>query len=182
MCRNRAIRNEYEDIVNVVSVNYDLANIHPAHAIRSNATFADCLKYTHTYLMGGEHNEQHYRYDYYLQALRDMSFDFENCETLVHVDVGCGPGLFTWVVQDHFRANPHINLELYGYDHSPNMVQPANSIWSRLEEETHYSCHHSLEDFYATALPGGRPRAMSWLRSDTSWCRQSATNRPSATL
>lgn len=156
MCRNRAIRNEYEDIVNVVCEIYDLANFRPAHAIPSNATIEECLKYTQTYLMGGERNEQHYRYDYYLQALQEMSFDFENCETLLHVDIGCGPGLFTWVVQDHFRASPHINLKLYGYDHSPNMVQLANSFWSRFEEETHYSCHDCIEDFYATALPEGQ--------------------------
>ncbi len=156
MCRNCAIRNKYEGVVNIVSEGYELADVPVEHAIPPNATIEQCLKYTHAYIMGGENNEQHYRFDYYSQALQEMRFDLETCETLVHIDLGCGPGLFTWVVQDHFRANPHMNLELYGYDHSPNMVDLANSIWDRFEEETHYSCHHSIEELCATAL-AGRP-------------------------
>ena len=132
-----------------------MANVQLEHFIRPNATFAQRLKYTQAYIVGGENSEPHYRYDYYSRALQEAAVGFETGETLVHVDVGCGPGLFTWVVRDYFRANPQIGLELYGYDHSSNMVELADSIWNHFEEDTHYSCHHSIEDFCSAAKAGG---------------------------
>ena len=146
------IRGKYVEIIQAIAKTYQRAYSESAHLIPADATFAQCLGYTLKYIVGKESDRPHYRYDIYRDALREAPVNLETDERLVHVDVGCGPGLFTWVVRDHFRAYPQIALELHGYDHSPKMAELANSIWRRLEEETPYSCHHHLEDLFSAAM------------------------------
>lgn len=145
------IRDRYVKIIN------DIPRIQPrlswpTYHICPDATFAECLKYTRDFVVGKKDARLHYRYDIYRKALRDTPIDFKAGKSLVHVDVGCGPGLFTWVVRDHFRTDPRIELELYGYDHAPRMAELAISIWNRLEEDTHYTCFHSIEELCSVAI------------------------------
>ena len=155
MNQAHAIRERYVEIIHAISKNHERSYTSPAYLIHPDATFAQCLGYTQDFVVGREDDMQHYRYDIYREALQEASIDFKTGQTLVHVDVGCGPGLFTWVVRDYFRTDQRIDLELYGYDHSPKMTELANLIWNRLGENTHYSCHHRIEDLYSAAMQGG---------------------------
>ena len=158
MNRTHDIRGRYAEIINAISKNYEPVYTTPEYRIHPDATFAQCLEYTQKYVVGGEDDTPHHRYDAYRDALREVFVGLRRSERrpLVHVDVGCGPGLFTWVVWDYFRDTySKIGLELYGYDHSPRMVKLANLIWNRLGISTSYSCHHRLEALYSTAMQGG---------------------------
>ena len=145
------IRDKYLETIRSISADHPTADIESAYLIPADATFAQCLGYTQKYIVGEINDEPHYRYDIYRSALQEIPFNLENAERLVHVDVGCGPGLFTWVLRDYFRAHSGIALELHGYDHSREMEALATSIWSRLGEDAAYACHYQLDELLSTA-------------------------------
>ena len=56
----------------------------------------------------------------------------------MHLDLGCGPGLFSWVVQDYmltkYRKNPG-DIDLIGYDYAENMIRLAALFQEHLPVE-----------------------------------------------
>ena len=122
MPENRNIRDRYREIIQV------LAKEHGAvvadFKIPKNATLDTCLGYTIKYIVNG--NQKHYRYDRYYRSLKILLRKYPvKRGSIVHVDIGCGPGLFTWVVGDYFRSQSKFKVSSYGYDHAPNMVRPC---------------------------------------------------------
>lgn len=112
--------------------------------IGENATLARCIGYTMQYIVGGSH--VHYRYSRYERALSSAIQMHPIREgTLVHVDIACGPGLFSWVVVDYLRSNPLIDISTYGYDRAPNMARLARLIWDGLNEDEIFFCHYKIE-------------------------------------
>lgn len=124
--------------------------------IAENADRRQCLAYALRYVV--RHRRPHYRYREYLnilgRALDLADIEFDRQRPLLHVDVGCGPGLFTWVVADRFRGDPQ-SVELHAYDHAPQMVRLAEEVWERFAEPTECFWHHDLADLYSGALTGG---------------------------
>jgi len=47
---------------------------------------------------------------------------------IVNLDLGCGPGLFSWVVWDYFQKSEKNDscIRLVGYDYAKNMIRLAN--------------------------------------------------------
>lgn len=75
--------------------------------------------------------------------------------TAVHVDIGCGPGLFSWVVHDHFD-DTELKVQLYGYDHATEMIRLAKLIQDRFESDIdaqYYDDSELLLGDIATAAP-----------------------------
>lgn len=70
-----------------------------------------------------------------------------------HVDLGCGPGLFTWAVRDAFR-DKRSEVEFYGYDHSSEMIRLAGEIWHQLGESVSVSWHDNKDELLSEALAG----------------------------
>ena len=95
------------------------------YEIGPNASLGKVIRYTRNYIV--ESDERHYRYKYYYEALskglKRLRFDpGDRC--IVHLDLGCGPGLFSWVVHD-FMAQKQLDTsrgEFFGYDHANNMI------------------------------------------------------------
>ena len=142
MSKKRIFRDRYREIIRA------LANKHgeegSGYHISKHATLSRCIKYTMDYIVKGD--RVHYRYNKYNGALlHHLNRNPVNTGTIIHVDIGCGPGLFTWVVLDHFRPRSSINVESYGYDYAPKMVKLARLIWKRFGEDERYSCHHNIE-------------------------------------
>ncbi len=106
------------------------------HVIPPDATLPRCIDYAAYYLYERD-TKKHYRYKRYLRALTDLLRhygDHRKTPRIVHVDVGCGPGIFSWVVHDYFRRKEKgIEIELHAYDGSPEMVKLAGLIWSEFE-------------------------------------------------
>lgn len=106
------------------------------YVVAKEATLPRCIDYAAHYLDEGD-DVEHYRYDRYARALEDLLQrygDRRRTSTIVHIDIGCGPGLFSWVVHDHFRTRePGTEINQYGYDHAPEMTRLANILWSKFQ-------------------------------------------------
>ena len=74
------------------------------------------------------------RYSRALQYALRLSGDLCRTGTAVHVDIGCGPGLFSWVVHDHFDGT-EVDMQLYGYDHATEMIRLARLIQDEFEAD-----------------------------------------------
>ncbi len=118
------------------------------YTVLKNASFQDCLGYLQRYIVD---KRSHYRFDRYAALLNpwyhENAFPTELAEhywdsgrsrlRLLHIDLGSGPGLFTWVVRDYLDDvfwGPSWEYESMhiGYDHSASMVDLATVIWGRL--------------------------------------------------
>ena len=131
------------------------------HVIPVNASFARCIDYACRYLHEGD-SVRHYRFIRYRAALTRLLNEFEghldrNAEATVHIDVGCGPGLFSWAAHDHFLdIQGGRSLELYGYDHCPAMTRLAEAIWRRLDTRVDAAFAHDAEGLMSDVWQGGR--------------------------
>ena len=143
MPANRDIRDKYREVI------VALARKHGAVAsgfeIPRDASLAQCIGYARRFVVGGAHDEPHYRYDRYMRVLQSTYRQHPiHADKVVHIDIGSGPGLFTWVVKDYLRNNLDVRSDLCGYDHAIHMVGLANTIWNLLEEDAIYSCHDDI--------------------------------------
>ena len=130
--------------------------------IPANATMHDCIGYTLYHVCGQRPGgKRHYRYDRYGRALRDtlrrieapfddlhrteIPLDYIPGEPVpsvgtagknahvVALDIGSGPGIFSWVAHDYFQPSEEVDLELFGLDRCPSMVDLARSLWQRMD-------------------------------------------------
>lgn len=105
------------------------------HLIGPDDSLQKVIGYTKEYIVGG--SRPHYRYDYYRDsldwALTNLGFDAEN--RVVCLDQGCGPGLFSWVVQDYLLSR-HVryvsDVDCIGYDHAESMIRLATLFQKHL--------------------------------------------------
>ena len=125
------IRDEYIAVIARLSRRFGRTYGH--YQVPEHASLPRCLGYASRYVSG--HTTKHYRYDRYKGALRyalRLNGDFCRNGTAVHVDIGCGPGLFSWVVHDHFD-DTELTIQLYGYDHATEMIRLARRIQDGFE-------------------------------------------------
>ena len=126
------------------------------HQFPKNASLAKCIGYARRFVIESPSGGPHYRYDRYMRRLKATLRQYPvSAGRVVHVDIGCGPGLFTWVVRDYFRNVSQVDVELYGYDHAPEMVKLACLIWEYMDECVYYSVHGRIDDLFSTSMPGG---------------------------
>ena len=108
------------------------------HVIPRDSTLPRCIDYAARYLYEGD-TKEYYRYNRYMLALEDLLRyygDHRKTSAVVHVDVGCDPSLFSWVVHDYFKCQEHgTEIELHVYDSSPEMVRLAGLIWREFETD-----------------------------------------------
>ena len=151
------IRDRYRDII--LSFAGKEGSDKQDHVISENVTQTQCIGYAQRYIVGGE---THYRYDRYRERLKtcvqNVPFD-QSVPTVMHLDLGAGPGLFTWafwdLMHDEMGEDRWPSLDLFGYDHAPQMAALARRIWDRLELQTPYRCFDSEEEAYANVWPQG---------------------------
>ena len=149
------IRDEYINVIKELAQLFGHTQGH--YRIPENASIQQCLGYALRYISGN--STVHYRYDRYRTQLRRSlraHNDFCRTGTVVHVDIGCGPGLFSWVVHDHFN-DADVKLQLYGYDHATEMVRLAELIQDELESTIRVRFCHEIPQLLAD-LPCGSSR------------------------
>ncbi len=129
-----SIRNHYVEALHAIAQQYGEAA--PRVYIDPDASLQTTVGYTRRHVV--EHDKPHYRYDYYRNALsyamRRLGFDPAN-RRIVHLDIACGPGVFSWVMHDQMASQNTRNpdqVDYYGYDHSPAMIQLANLFLQHL--------------------------------------------------
>ena len=95
-----SIRDSYVSTFNVIAQH---CGEEPSNAqIRPGDSLKKTIGYTREYVV--QHSKPHFRYEYYhgalSLALAGLDFDPAN-RRVVHLDIGCGPGVFSWVIYDH---------------------------------------------------------------------------------
>ena len=138
------IRHQYRSVVSAIAEKHTLQE--SSYVIFENATLEECIGYTMKYVV----DRGHYRYDRYLHLLQESYSAFQRGlgDTIFHIDVGCGPGLFSWVIADCFGRSER-GLKLFGYDRSSNMVDLAQLIWSKLDTNMSNDYVDDTDDLYS---------------------------------
>ena len=141
MPTNRDICAKYSKVIRKLAEKHGETG--SGYRVAKDATLARCIGYTMQYIVGG--SQVHYRYSKYERGLKSAITKYPiNKDIVIHVDIGCGPGLFTWVVVDYLRSNPSIDIKAFGYDRAPNMVKLARLIWRKFDEGEIFFCHHKI--------------------------------------
>ena len=101
------------------------------HIVPADATFEEVAQHTELFIGGRRDDFPHYRYRRYAEVL-DLAPYVE--QRLAHVDIGCGAGLFSWVLLDRATDHglAHAMVDLYGLDHSLAMITLAREARTRL--------------------------------------------------
>lgn len=133
------------------------------YLIPKDATLERCIDYAARYLYEKDTSE-HYRYMRYQWALERLLADYgdhRKTGMIVHVDIGCGPGLFSWVVHDYFgQEEPKTAIELHAYDHSSEMVKLARLLWSEFKIGVRLDTTSDLEALISRIRQDGTPADM----------------------
>ena len=106
----------------------------PSLVVGPDTSFDEAVRNTAWYCWLAD-TQPHYRYRRYqevLQRIRLPPGDYR----VVHLDIGCGAGLFSWAFLD-WAGNNHLGYEriaLYGFDHSPEMINLAHQVRNQLTQ------------------------------------------------
>ena len=103
------------------------------HGVKPNDSFTTVVQHTEAFLGSRLNKDPHYRYNRYRSALiRYMNLSMGR--RIAHIDIGCGSGLFSWTLLDSATQNniAHSHIDLYGYDHSPQMICLARMVRRKL--------------------------------------------------
>lgn len=114
--------------------------------IAPTATYGESVAYAVKHIVS---NGDHFRYNRYWSLLdagfRELRYRTALRRPVLHVDVGCGPGLFIWVLLDQLReernakSQQHVAVNAIGYEHAPSMVRLAENCSIRLQRKVNAS-------------------------------------------
>ena len=141
------LQSHHQRIIHEIMVEHNIVPVpHPDHVVRADATFTQVVQHTYRFVGGYRDTQPDYRYRRYQGVLSHLR---HNSRRTVHVDIGCGAGLFSWVFLDWAtdRGLGHDLVELYGLDHSPQMLVLANEARARLMQTVaNYPDLHYAQD------------------------------------
>ena len=125
------VKDLYQGIIRDIMAEHGVKPGDAPYRVSANATFSCVLRYTDRYIGKGNDdklgNRPHYRYNRYKNVLQHLPIS-EN--SIIHVDIGCGAGLLSWVLLDWLSKNDvgHNQIDLYGFDHSQAMIKLAGMV------------------------------------------------------
>lgn len=144
------IRSHYRGAMREIMSDYEIGEPlqRPSHEVLAYTDFREVVQNTAWYVVGVDEDEiqsttplyrhPHYRYDRYIEALRDLDPLRPNKHIgtgrVAHIDIGCGSGLFSWAFLDWATENgiEYERIKLYGYDHNSEMIHLAAEVRERL--------------------------------------------------
>ena len=151
------IRDHYREIVREVerATGFNYADNAGNHEIASDATWEQVLQYTVRHVINFGGAKPHYRYDKYARSIKrvveELKYVRRPDHNILHVDIGCGPGLYHWALLDYFGnlSDDRNACKIFsvGYDHSNEMISLARRCADRIQEHTASSCPESVEYF-----------------------------------
>lgn len=148
----RLIKPQYPHILRTLAGNYVPNKEKRAECvIRKSATMLECTDYALYYIVGRQRPYAHYRYNRYYYFVIEVMKHYKTGTSVFHLDLGCGPELFTWVIRDYFRKCASVGIDSHGYDHAPNMVELARKVWERLGVTEKYRCSHSVNEIISAS-------------------------------
>ena len=142
-----SIKDHYSDAIHQIMCECNISHPRtaPSYSVSPSACFTEVVQYTDWYIVQDEYakiaypnNRPHYRYNLYVNFLRSILTNISDILNwrIAHIDIGCGPGLFSWAFLDCMREIEfqYNNVNLYGYDHSEAMINLAQMIRTNLME------------------------------------------------
>ena len=127
------VQDHYQNVIREIMARYNLKPRYSSPIVPANATFERVLVHTDWYVHTND-TRPHYRYRRYLEILNEHLTVPER--RLIHVDIGCGAGVFSWVLLDWASAKglKFDRLDLYGFDHCTAMMNLAQEVRGRLAQ------------------------------------------------
>ena len=147
-----SIRDHYIPVFNSIARVHDER---PSTAqIGRDDSLPKVLGYTRQYVV--EQTTRHFRYDYYRDALSHalVRLNFEPADRrVVHWDIGCGPGVFSWVMYDYMAAQDTLDpaqVDYYGYDRCAAMIAAASLFLERFPDRYEFHGFSDLTEILTT--------------------------------
>ena len=122
------LKDHYQRILGDIAREHDIeVRQRPGYLVRRDSGRVHVVHHTVWYVGGRADTRQHYRYRRYLEVLSSVALVEER---IAHVDLGCGAGLFSWVLLDWAteRGIEDHHVDLYGMDHNSAMIELANEV------------------------------------------------------
>ena len=125
-----------------------------SHLIPENVSLRAAIGYTRRFIVEPAkivNGKEYRRYDYYNDKIGKAltMFGISQAKKTIHLDLGCGPGLFSWVIQDymleHYGKKPG-DLEFIGYDHAREMIHLANLFQEYLPVEYKFDGYFKVDE------------------------------------
>ncbi len=141
------IRKHYIESFNKIKSKHGLV-IPNTYIVHSDDPLPKVVGYTSKFIV--DDGEEHYRYDYYRDILGRALTHYginQAKNKIIHLDLGCGPGLFSWVVQDYLVSKHAVDpgdIDIIGYDHAKNMIKLANLFRKHLPVEFNFEGYSGL--------------------------------------
>ncbi len=125
------VRDLYLDVLDGIIAENRIERGDPGYIISPAAEFETVVRYTDWYCRGNARSNPHYRYNRYREI---VGLWRPTGRREAHVDIGCGAGLFSWAFLDWAREGnlAQDQIDLYGLDHSPQMINLAQQMRGRL--------------------------------------------------
>ena len=101
-----------------------------SHFILPESTFTEVVQYTNNFCDSDRWKIYKNALNFYMKP-KLIPANYR----IAHIDIGCGPGLFSWVLLDWAQEHgiEPDRLGLYGYDYNKEMVRLAEMIHSKLD-------------------------------------------------
>ena len=133
--RSPYIRGHYRNIICEIMAERNISSVqNPGHVVDAGASFTQVVQHTYRYLVDPRNRNPIYRYELYRELLEDIQ---PSGRREVHIDLGCGAGLFSWVFLDWAKEKglSFNNTVLFGLDHSVEMINLAHLVRNKLIAE-----------------------------------------------
>ena len=147
------VKDHYQGVIREIMQEHCISRLSPkpSHVLPKDVCFREVVQYTDSYVGEGVDDQPHYRYRRYSEMLRHVKMSNSR---KAHIDIGCGAGEFSWALVDYaIETGAGLDsLEMYGFDHNPEMISLAQDIGGRLKllvpdyPDFHY--YYDLESFW----------------------------------
>ena len=144
------IRNHYEEVFEEIVRQHGEGEDPPSFEIDADCTLHRAIGYTKQFVF------EYRRYGHYTSVLYQAlpQLDFRPADKpIVHLDLGCGPGVFSWAVRDHMIEKYGMkdsDLIMIGYDHAPNMIKLAHLFRDHLPIEFNLKGYSDVADIISS--------------------------------
>ena len=123
------LRDYYQAVLAEIVRQSNLSVSRAEPVVSATAGWEEAVRHTFWYLVLAD-TRPHYRYKRYKELMDKFP---QRRRRVVHVDLGCGAGLFSWVFLDWAKGHgmDMTRLSLFGLDHCLAMVQLAQECRKR---------------------------------------------------
>ena len=135
------IRNHYREAFKEIVRQHGEGEEDAPYKINADCYLPRAIGYTQKYVIGDKYRRYERCAGVLVQALAQLDFRSADKPT-VHLDLGCGPGVFSWAMRDYLVEQcdkEYKEFMLLGYDHAPDMIKLAKLFCEHLPEELDYN-------------------------------------------